>query len=309
MSGKNKTKGVVMFAFGKRVYYWAAYNMAFSIKFYSPNIHVTLYVDSIANMKGCTANLEKYVDELKEIDPLDLVTPEGKFDPGRLKVSMYKYLPYDINLYLDVDGVVLKDIEPLFAELESLGKPYASHTVGYHTIDKGKDIPSMQWAWATDIWPHFKLDEKAILPAINSSLQYIEKSTKAHSIFKVAESTYKDNPLPVNKLRMKWGGGQPDELYMNVAFAITGYDPRCTNVGVKDGSEEGFIHFAMRRTLNYKEVTERYYIQSYYGGRNFTSVYYIDWLDRMLYNMHREKREEFNYKINRIVQQKHADTK
>ena len=63
-----------------------------------------------------------------------------------MKVNLYKYLPYDCNLYLDVDAIALKDIQPMIDELSQSGKDYISHCVGYHTIDKGRDFKEMQWA-------------------------------------------------------------------------------------------------------------------------------------------------------------------
>jgi hypothetical protein len=307
-SATSESQGVVLFAFGKIGYYHAAYNLAFSIKHFNKDIKIAAFFDSPEKAMGNCHELTEVIDSIYPINPSHLST-NGKFDPGRLKVNLYEYLPFDSNLYLDVDGLALKDIAPLFDELKATGKTYASHTVGYHNIKQGRNIPSMQWAWATDIWPHFGLKDDSTLPAINSSLQWIVKSDQVAALYSTAKHFYEENPLPLNRLRMKWGGGQPDELYMNAALAIHELDPAATAVGNSGKAEEGFIHFSMARGYTYQEVTEKFYLQSYYGGRGFTSRFYTEWLDRLLNKMHSEHGKIHQYKIDRIIGQKHADAK
>ena len=302
------SEGVVLFAFGKVGYYQAAYNLAYSIKHYSPNVKIALFVDDINKCYGATVDINNYVDSLNQIEHTDLYV-DGKFDPAMLKVSLYKYLPFKYNLYLDVDAICLKDIQPLIDDLVSTKRHYISHCVGYHTIDLGRAIPSMQWAWADDIWEHFKLDNDAILPAINSSLQFIKVCNESKNLFGVLRILYTTNQLPINRLRMKWGNGQPDELYMNVALAMTQYDPSYKNDGIVGSgtSETGFIHFASVRGLSFQEVTDNYYFQSYYGGRNFTSRFYTEWLDRLMKVIMRKRNKVHQFHIDRIIGQKYVN--
>jgi hypothetical protein len=304
----SSSEGVVLFAFGKVGYYQAAYNLAYSIKYYSPNVKIALFVDDINKCNNATGDINNYVDSISEIEHSDLYV-DGKFDPAMLKVSLYKYLPFKNNLYLDVDAICLKDIQPLIEDLVSTKRHYISHCVGYHTIDLGRGIPSMQWAWADDIWEHFKLENDAILPAINSSLQFIKVCNESKNLFEVLRTLYTTNQLPTNRLRMKWGGGQPDELYMNVALAMTQYDPSYKNDGIVGGgtSETGFIHFASVRGLSFQEVTDNYYFQSYYGGRNFTSRFYTEWLDRLLKVIMSKEKNIHQFHIDRIIGQKYVN--
>ena len=300
--------GVVLFAFGKPHYYGAAYNLAFSIKRFNSGLKIALFVDDISKVHGYANGLAYYVDSINEIKPEHLSTG-GKLDPGKLKVNLYQYLPFDHNIYLDVDAVALKDLEPMINELINAGKDYISHTVGYHTIKQGRAIPSMQWAWADDIWQHFELNESDTLPAINSSIQYIRKSETAERLYTTAKYYYENNQLPVQKLRMKWGGGQPDELYMNVALAKLALDPAIITVGQTDGSENGYIHFAMQRRLTFEQITERFYLQSYYGGQGFTPLFYVEWLDRLLKKWFAEAGKQHIHFINRITSNKYAGNK
>lgn len=300
--------GVVLFAFGKPHYYGAAYNLAFSIKRFNSGLKIALFVDDVSKCYGYANGLANYVDSINEIKPEHLTTG-GKLDPGKLKVNLYQYLPFDHNIYLDVDAVALKDLEPMINELINAGKDYISHSVGYHTINQGRAIPSMQWAWADDIWEHFGLRESDTLPAINSSIQYIRKGIQAEKIYIIAKDYYENKPLPVQKLRMKWGGGQPDELYMNVALAILALDPSIIPVGQTDGSENGYIHFAMQRRLTFEQITERFYLQSYYGGQGFTPLFYVEWLDRLLKKWFSESGKQHIHFINRITSNKYAGNK
>jgi hypothetical protein len=300
--------GVVLLAFGKLQYYWAAYNLAFSIRKHSPNVSITVLFDDSGKALSQCHDLMNYVNHIGHIAADDIYTNK-KLDPGKLKVNLYKYLPYDCNLYLDVDAIALKDIQPMIDELSQSGKDYISHCVGYHTIDKGRDFKEMQWAWADRMWAHFNLLPSYVMPAINSSMQWIVKGSQAESIYRTAKDLYFNNPIETKDLRMKWGGGQPDELYMNVALAIHGIDPALKAYTRNDGSEGGMIHFAMSRGLNYQDIINNYYLQSYYGGAGFTPRFYIDWLDRMLNADHKAIGKRHIYLISRIAENKYADGK
>ena len=300
--------GVVLLAFGKVQYYWAAYNLAFSIRKHSPNVNITVLFDDPSKALSQCHDLMNYVNHIGHIAADDIYTNK-KLDPGKVKVNLYKYLPYDCNLYLDVDAIAIKDIQPMIDELSQSGKDYISHCVGYHTIDKGRDFKEMQWAWADRMWEHFNLLPSYVMPAINSSMQWIVKGSQTEAIYRTAKDLYFNNPIAIKDLRMKWGGGQPDELYMNVALAIHGIDPALKAYTRNDGSEGGMIHFAMTRGLSYQDIINNYYLQSYYGGAGFTPRFYIDWLDRMLNADFKAIGKRHIYLISRIAENKYADGK
>jgi hypothetical protein len=302
------TTGVVLLAFGKPQYYWAAYNLAFSIRKHNPNIQISAYFEDTLKAVSNCPEIVKYVEHFGDINPADIYTNK-KLDPGKVKVNLYKYLPYDCNLYLDVDAIAIKDIKPMIDELSQSGKDYISHCVGYHTIDKGRDFKEMQWAWADKMWAHFNLLPSYVMPAINSSMQWIVKGSQTEAIYRTAKDLYFNNPIETKDLRMKWGGGQPDELYMNVALAIHGIDPALKAYEKIKGSEGGMIHFSMQRGLSFQEITDNYYLQSYYGGAGFTPRFYIDWLDRMLNADFKAIGSRHIYLISRIAENKYADGK
>jgi predicted transcriptional regulator len=284
------TKGIFIQAFGKRGYGFAAVNLAMSIKFYSPNLPITIAFDE-GVLKQVPEAYHKFFDVMIQIKKPD--------DPGRAKTSIYPYLQYDYNLFLDVDSLCLKDINPLFDELINNGGNYYCHIVGEHTIDKGRDFNAMQWAWADDIWEHYKLPQDAVLPATNSSIQFIKKCKESKALFEQINKNF-SNPIPLDKLRMQWGNTQPDELYLNVALCQLKIDAT---------ANENMMFFGghLDKRTN-SELKEQFYFLSIYGGRGFTRARYTEFYDSI---MHKEICRNFNmphqFKVMYIMNDKHAN--
>jgi hypothetical protein len=64
-----------------------------------------------------------------------------------------------------------------------------------------------------------------------------------------------------------------------------------------------------KTVLTFEEITNNYYLQSYYGGAGFTPIFYINWLDRMLNADFKAIGQRHIYLISRIAQNKYADGK
>jgi hypothetical protein len=295
-SDKHASTGVVLVAFGKPQYYWAAYNLAYSIKRFNKDLSIALVSDSKDRALYYCHDLTNQIDVYVDLPEQHIYTNK-KLDPGKAKVLLYDYLPFHYNLYLDVDAVCLKDLQPLIEQLIANDAKYATRVVGEHTIDQGRDFKEMQWAWADQVWQHFGLSKSDKIYAINSSIQFIEKCNEAEAIYRTAADMYLNNPMPINKLRMKWGGGQPDELYFNVSFGKNNFKPY----------EIDAVCFQMNREFSYAQIEERFYLMSYYGGKGFTPSFYIDWLDRKLKAWMQEDGIQHKYFIHRITDHKHAD--
>lgn len=291
------TKGVVLISFGKRGYGFAAVNLAASIKAFNPKINITLFADK-SSISQVSLNRFEFIDDVKELKEEDYKT-NGKIDPAKIKTNLYKFCVYDYNLYLDVDAVVLKDIEPLFEELIKGGSYYYSHIVGLHTIEKGRDFKEMQWAWADDIWKHYQLKKDAVLPATNSSFQFIIKCKESKELFEQVKSNY-ENPILLKDLRTKWGGTQPDELYLNIALA---------QKGITGKTEKEYMFFGAFPTLSISELTDKFYILSVYGGRNFTALRYREFYDNIMRKIANQLMFAHTYKLVYILQDKHVNGK
>jgi len=245
-----------------------------------------------------TPELSELIDVFVELQEQDIYTNK-KLDPGKAKVLLYDYLPFDNNVYLDVDGICLKDLEPLIDGLVNSGIDYGTSIHGTHTLDKGRDFKEMVWSYADEFINHFKIKEDALIYGINSSIQFIKKGDVCANLFKVAAEQFINNPMPLHKLRAKWGGGQPDELYFNAALCLTELTPQ--NIEA--------VCFQTQRSLSFEQIENSFYIMSYYGGKRFTPMFYIEWLDRKMKSWMREDGKKHNYLITRITDNKYVDGK
>ena len=112
---KHKTKGILLSAFGRVGYIYAAFNMCASIKRFNKNIKVALAFDKAIFNYLDPKKIELF-DDLIEIPKEQFTSENGNklgIDPAKYKTSIYKYLPYDETLILDVDGCALQDLQPL----------------------------------------------------------------------------------------------------------------------------------------------------------------------------------------------------
>ena len=293
-----------MLAFGKRGYGFAAYNLAISIRAFNTTIPITLYYDDVAMAQIEESKLSIFNNRVKIKN--ELLYNNGSFDPGYTKVNLYELYPYDLNLYLDVDALCLKDIGPLFDIMEkkvSNGSYFYTHIIDTHTIDKGRDFKSMQWAWADDIWKHFQLKQDDVFYATNSSYQIVKKGKEAKKFYDQIKKNY-SNPIPVDKLRMKWGGGQPDELYMNAALC---------QLKIPAQMDTDVMFFGGDLNHSFTDIENKFYFLSLYGAGfanvATTRLKYREWGDRLLRSHFKNRGEEHIYKIQYVMSDKFANNR
>jgi hypothetical protein len=295
---KSKSRGVVLCAYGKRGYVYSAFNLAYSIKYHSPDLPVTLLHDETIYSELQQWQFQ-YFDKMQAI-PNNVKYRFGKLDPAQIKISVYEFLPYDYNLFVDVDALALSDWNVIFDELIADGGYYYTHIIGEHKLSYGNEIPTMYWAWANDIWRHYNLDNDAILPSTNSSFQFIKKCSESELLFNRIKSNY-NNPIPLNQLRYQWGGAQPDELYLNVALAQTGLMPK---------TKRRYLYMANERfEKTFTDIENEFPILCLFGNSEMVMSIYSDWYDRLLINMLREHGQNHYFKWHHISADKHANTK
>ena len=172
------TQGIFLMAFGHRAYAFCAANLSKSIKYFS-DVSITYCVEP-----GLKKHLRKedydYFDKV-----IELKTPQ---DACLAKVSIYDYLQYDQNLYLDVDAVCLQDVKPLLKDLADTKKFYCTDVRGVG--GKDDNIHYSIWAENADVWEAFKLDDFATLPGIQSSFCFIRKNQKSKRFFEKVKANY-----------------------------------------------------------------------------------------------------------------------
>jgi len=166
---------------------------------------------------------------------------------------MYAELPFDHNIFLDVDGLCVAEMDSVFENFIEGDKPFACFVHAYYNQNDPADMPLMVWAKRDTIWNHYGLSDHT-LPATQSSLLYIRKGEFCKDLYGRMASNYM-NRIPLEQLKNKWGGGQPDELYLNVTLAQIGYDPHCPNV----------IYFADDTSLQPHQIKHQYKILSLFG--------------------------------------------
>lgn len=290
-----KEKGIVLMTFGKPAYAYAAYNMAVSLKKHSPDIPIALAHDE--NVAYLVPGWESLFDLTFLLDHKDYRT-NGKIDPGKAKVHIYKYLPFKHNLYLDVDGLCLKDITPLFERLIADDRDFLCETHG--SGGKADKIGYAIWAKNEDVWDHFNIPKDATMYGIQTSMFYVHKRKETSKLFRYAKSKF---DFPMNKLTHGWGGTMPDELIISGALAH--YEMNPDMIGKA-------IFFGNRNVPGSDQnIIDKNYILSIYGngeGRTLTKYRYLKMYNRVGMRTAQALGRRF-YKHETIMSGKHANNR
>lgn len=280
---------IALLAIGKRGYFFAAYNLAFSIKHYSPDANILLIHDgSFINQ------IPTDVFDIQHEVNLPFTHQRGVFDAGGAKLGVYsvatKY--FKEYLYLDVDALCLKDLQPFY---DSIEKDLATDIEGRGT----KDMPIDYSIWATndDIWSEFGLGEDSIYYAPQTSWHFAKKKRSNTSLFKLALKLNQETFQDRKKLLIKWGSGLPDELVFGGALAKKDIDASHPVKPIFFGNKHKPI----------SEVKDEFYILSLYGngkGRTLTKLDYLEYYDRVLIKMFREHGLGHKFKVSYIMNDK-----
>lgn len=292
-----KTKGILLAAWGREGYIYAAYDFAFSIKHFNRMLPVTLYCDP-ALLKKLSDDQRMVFDDIIPID-ISLLSSYTA-EPAKIKISVYEHLPYDNTLFLDVDALALQDLEPCIDEMIAAGGYFYSHILNTHTIDQGDSIPDMVWCNANKIWEKYGLSKDAVLPCTNSSLQFIRKCDDSKKLFELVKK-YLYDPIPLHELKDQWGAAQPDELYLNIAMA---------QMGITGKTEKPYLFMGNRLSPDpFHKIQAEFAILSIFGGKGFTKLRYTEWFDKLIVQYHRAHGKSNYFKYQYILRDKHANTR
>lgn len=249
--------GVLLIAFGRRGYGLMAHNLAFSLRHYAPDLHITLYASD--DLSG-TYNPALFSDVRALPKELYLHPVTGRIDPARAKCRIYELgisAGLDRFLFLDVDALALADIRPLLEALRD--RKVATDIQGRG--GKGDNILYNIWATNETMWKHFRLADNATLCGVQSSWMYFERSKTGQAIQDFA-TYYLSQGRPAAGLTHEWGksGGLPDEFVYQGVFAKLGLIPEAP------ATERKPIFFGNAQALETPEqVKSRYHILSIYG--------------------------------------------
>lgn len=265
-------KGVTLIAIGKPEYgYWAV-NMAVSIKVHNPDIKIQLiYEDKTVAKCLDRLGIFDYTTKIKH----QHAYPAG-FQPGFAKLNIYKYLKFKETIFLDVDGIVIKDLEPLFELCK--GKPYATQIIGHGKLSQKSFGDNMYWASPKTLKDHYGFTDDQTLPFMNQSFAYVEKCDEAKELYNTALQHFK-NPVPLDKLENIWGKtGQPDELYMNIALMQCGMDASIPNTPVY------FCKKGWGAPMQLGKIKEKHYIVGYFGDGFSNNKHIVRLYDKLMSN-------------------------
>lgn len=205
-------KGILLLSIGNPCYARYTHNMAVSIR---ANSELPIHIVTDGNYPAEEFHRD-IADKTIQIDYSDCHDNNGKLYPAKAKLSIQKYSEFDETLYLDVDGLLLKDIDIDF------DGEFQIQVNGYSSLDND-NLDSSLWVKPKQIIDKYNLSSDAQLPGTNSSFIYFTKKTE---VFKQALKNL-ETPFTQNELRYKWGvsGTQPDELYINIALAQLNIQP------------------------------------------------------------------------------------
>ncbi len=267
--------------FNSQTYGKYAFNMAHSIRHYT-NLPIHLISDGES-----TAGLNMAVFSSHSIVEFER-NDHGKIDNCLAKIKLFERSPFEKTLFLDVDGIMLKNPEELFEILE--GENIYTQPMG-----SGKRGDSISYNWASNdiIWERFNLSEDTIFNTCQTSIIYFDKSEKAKDFFKKLEESY-TKKLKSIEYREMWGRSKqhPDELYYSIAMAQTGITPK----------ELRPVFFPERKEDDSK-ILENYYVLSMYGGGN-VKPYAFALYDRIMSSILNPKGINHWYKAKELYKRK-----
>ena len=259
------TAGIVICAFGKAQYLHMASHLAMSIKYHNPELKIHLIYDDV--IKYIAASYKQFFNGFSKISKEDLY-PKGEMDPGYFKCSLYKYLPFDRNLYLDADALCLHDP----AYLLDTEEDFAPIRIG---IGKKDDkINYSIWATNKDLWEYFGLDNEQECQAVQSSALFIRKSKKTEKLYKLMQEMFY---FPTDKLVHRWGSSVPDELI------ISGCTAKLKMFGKFEGSPVFFGSKLSNKSLS--DLQKQHAFLALYGNGGpaaLVRLRYREWYDRLM---------------------------
>lgn len=279
MSIQIKNRGIIILALKRDSYACGAFNLAMSIKSYNPAINITLITDN-THLRSFRVEHFAVFDNIKEMTFNDYNDNNG-FSPGKAKLNIYKYSPYDKTIFIDADSIVLKDIAPLLDRLD--GSAFKSNVIEGYT----------QWTDEETFKAFFNV---ATGTTINSSWFYWEDP----EVFEIATAYY-DKEFPLDKISPRWGISLPDEMFLNASLTGLGIDPKF------DANVMFFGNEIVPETNT--EIQDKFFALTLYGGQTTVRRTYIDFYDRLMFNHCNDKGIEHRFKADGILKGKHVQQK
>lgn len=313
-------KGIVLLALGKPSYIKFAYQQALSIKFHSPDLPIQLICEErlLSPLKEKWLKVFDIITPIKEEDAYRPVEYKGKtiqqLEPGFAKLNIYKYLAFNENIYFDVDGVCVRDVNSLFDECKK-----DIHAQVVSTVDETAEKWNCQWMPLENVKKHYSLPEKFSLPEINSSFMFIRKGDFAENFYKTAADNFRTD-IPKEDFGMGWGARFPDELALNIAFAQVKHEPSFSLTTEPDVERVAPVYFRTRfdkrngsKADTLEEIEKHHYVIGVFGSLGFNHSSIVGshgYYDKLVSKYSKAlMQENIAYKIYNLMQDKHVTNK
>lgn len=270
-----------------------AYNLATSIKYFNPQVHITLVSDGSHQSHFLPEHYEPF-DSIKQMEQGDYLDRNHKFQPGLAKLNIYKYSDYNHTLYIDADSLALKDIQPFIDTLILGEENFYSQAMGKG--GRNDSISYSPWATNEQIWDYFKLTDDTIITTVNSSWFYFNK--KSDKFFKKAATNF-NKGFTEDMLQLKWGTTLPDELFLVGTCAQMKLNP--------DSGIDAMFFGGQLDSRSLEQITNDQYMMTLYGGVGSVKDPYVSWYDRLMFKYSESKLKEHRFKASGIVYGKHVN--
>ncbi len=255
-----------------------AYNIAHSIKALCDTpIHLVYDKVSIENIDLSVFDSHKEVSFSKDFC----------FE----KLRIYDHSPFDETIYLDVDGILLRNPREIFDTLK--GSIVWTQPMG--TGKKGDDSINYMWAKNDLIYEKFNIPVDNLFTTTQTSIVYFTREAKG--FFNQLKINYDKRLKPI-EYREMWGKSKqhPDELYYSITMAQMG-------IRLQDFKPV----FFPEKVIPIEEL-EKYYVLSMYGGNN-VRPYARNYYDKKMQNILNAKRLNHYFKVDRLYKNKFINIK
>ena len=239
---------ITLLAFGRRGYAVATANMVLSLRHHGYRGRINLH---------CTDVMEGMLDEsTKQEVLLHGLSDDMARDPGKCKVMLPSIIRDDATLYLDVDGIAMKDITPLVDQLMEDERPILAQAAQPYLVGAGAKPQGHWWVTPKVMIERHGLKDGDRIHAVNTSAMWLRKGPVLELLQREmlrAHAAYIRRDLV-----HKWGNSIPDELCVSAACAVLGIDP----------AMPASVCFFDRAPARAEQVAEAAYILPLYGSRH-----------------------------------------
>ena len=238
---------ITLLAFGRRGYAIATANMVLSLRHHGYRGRINLH---------CTEGMEAMLDDATKQEVLmHGLSNELASDPGMCKASLPSLIRDDATLYLDVDGIAMKDVTPLVEQLMLDERPILAQSAVPYVVGGDARPQGHWWVAPRTMIERHDLHDGDRIHAVNTSAVWMRKGDALNAVQREmlkAHAAYSRRDLV-----HKWGASIPDELCLSAACAVLGLDPTMPSVAC----------FFDRAPVKAAQIAEAAYILPLYGSR------------------------------------------